>query len=135
MTTPNTNLANSGEKIEPLNKEKAEHFFGELFYGKHHIPSEVKPYGYDGWYIFCNTGLSFATTDFNNLTRLVLMAHRDLIRAEIKTHSPGRLKICIWQRQAEGDLTKRHPDLPEAIYGFNKFAKSRGHNQIDGFSI
>ena len=101
-------------------KEDAENFFGELFYGKHHIPSEVKEYGY-GWYIFTYTGLSFATTDYNNLTRMVLMAHRDAIRVEIKTHSPGRLKLCIWQRKREGALTDSHPTIEQAIESFAKY--------------
>jgi len=95
-----------------MTKEKATSFFAILFGGYHHIGAEIKQCGY-GWQI--NTGKSFATYDGDLLTRLVLMCHQYAVRAEVENGGPGRIKIKIWQRQREGKLYERHPDIHTAI--------------------
>jgi hypothetical protein len=100
--------------MEHLTKDEATNFFSELFYGEHHIPSEVKQYG-QGFAITTNRG-NFATTDFNNLTRLVLMAHEKCIRAEITgSNKFGSITIAIWKRQREGGISQSHPTIEQAI--------------------
>lgn len=97
-----------------MTKEQAEDFFGELFYGKHHIPGEVKPFGV-GWKVNAYGG-SLSTYDFNNLTRLVFLAHDKCVRAEIVQGGPGRVGIAIWQRAGrEGDIYARHPTIESAL--------------------
>lgn len=105
---------------EIINKDEAENFFGELFYGKHHIPGDIKEFGY-GWQLNCRTSL--ATTDYNNLTRLVLLCHRDAIRAEINPSGPGMIKICIWKRKREGTLINSHPTIEQAIESFKNYKR------------
>lgn len=96
-------------------KEEATEFFDELFYGNHHLPSEVKPFG-AGWSVtMCN---SMATFDYNNLTRLVFLAHKHCFRAEIQSVGINRIKLAIWKRQREGSMCQRHPTLEEAIAEF-----------------
>jgi len=99
--------------------DEARAFFAELFYGEHHIPSAIKEFGY-GWQL---TGryMNFATTDYNNLTRLVLMAHRDAIRVEIQSPGPGMLRLAIWKRGREGGITESHPTIEQAIESFNNY--------------
>jgi len=96
-----------------LTKEEATEFFSILYYGEHHIPSEVKPFGM-GWKV--NAHASLATFDFDDLTRLVLLCHDRCIRTEIIQGGPGRVGIAIWRRQGrEGDSTSRHPTIEQAI--------------------
>lgn len=101
-------------KMECLTKEEATNFFSELFYGEHHIPSEIKQYG-QGFSVVTNRG-DFATTDFNNLTRLVLMAHEKCIRTEISgSNKFGSITIAIQKRQRHGGLSQSHPTIEQAI--------------------
>lgn len=107
---------------KPMPKEKAIAFFAELFQGEHHIPGgldRIKEWGY-GWQINF-TPNNFATFDFNKLTTLVLMAHRDCIRAEICGSGPGMIRLVIHQRhKREGRMGERHPLISEALYWFRE---------------
>jgi hypothetical protein len=92
--------------------EEAREFFAALFYGEHHITSEIKPIG-RGWSITTHGDIS--TYDFNGMTRLVLLAHDRCIRASIDT-AGMKLRIRIHKRHTrEGDMTERHPTIEEAI--------------------
>ena len=76
--------------------------------GAHHM-GKVSEFGSG---VSTSVSQGIATYDFNELTRLVLLAHRDCIRIEINASGPGLLKICAWKRhQKTGRLHKRHPDL------------------------
>lgn len=101
--------------MENLTKEEATDFFAELFYGENHIPSEIQPCG-QGWKITYHS--EFATYDFNQLTRLVLMAHDQCIRAGIQGSNFGKISIRIWKRQREGSIMERHPTIEQAIEQF-----------------
>lgn len=102
-----------------LTKEEAEDFFGIIFYGKHHIPGEVKPFG-RGWKINAYSG-HFATFDYDNLTRLVFLCHDMCIRAEFVQGGPGRIGIAIWRRGGrEGDMYFRHPTIDQALEKWRK---------------
>lgn len=93
--------------------EEATAFFAEIYYGEHHIPSEIKPFG-SGWAI--NHFGSAATHDFNELTRMVFLAHDMCYRLQIQQGAPGGFKIIIWKRCARtGDISYRHPTLEQAV--------------------
>lgn len=90
-------------------------FLGDLFYGFHHMDVErVRE---------CGTGIAyntshgcFATFDFSDLTRMVLMAHKRCIRAEIAPSGPCKLQIVLHKRNGtEGRMNERHPDLDGLI--------------------
>jgi hypothetical protein len=107
-----------GDENRHLTKEEAEKFFSEFYRGSHHIPGhEVHEHGY-GWMVKHDRG-DLATFDFNELTRLVLMAHRDCYRASIENHGVRAFKIAIWKRQREGGMCDRHPTIDQAIETFN----------------
>lgn len=81
--------------------------------GEHHL-FEVKPFG--PGVVATHYG-SLSTFDFSEMTRLVLLAHRDAVRVEIQ---PGRyLKVVAHKRKAGGENElrsyERHPTLQDLI--------------------
>lgn len=94
---------------------EAREFFGELYYGEHHFPSQLKEFGY-GWRMDHYGDLS--TFDFNVLTRLVLMAHQKCIRVSIMPLNFKHIKICIWKRTRDGGISTGHPTIEQAIDKF-----------------
>lgn len=102
-----------------LTKEEATAFFSELYYGEHHIPKhQVFEFGY-GWMVKHDRG-DLATFDYNDLTRLVLMAHDKCIRVSVSPLNKSVLQIAIWKRQREGPMAERHPTLEQAIEKFRE---------------
>jgi len=97
-------------------------FFSEFFLGKHHIPGgerRIHKWG-SGYSINYNPG-DLSTFDFDGLTSLVLMAHRDCIRADISGSGPGMVRLSIWKRdKREGRMYEKHPTIEQAIESFNK---------------
>jgi len=81
-----------------LTKEQATEFFSEFYKGEHRIPNhEVKKFGH-GFCVHHDRG-DLSTFDFNELTRLVLMAHDKCIRVSIEAIRNGIMRIAIWQRE------------------------------------
>ena len=109
-----------------MKKEIAEDFFGELYYGKHHIPKGgLHEFG-TGWSV--NHYGDLATFDFDTLTRLVFLCHDWCVRGEIQQSGPGMVKICIWQRQHRaGRMFERHPTLEDALSVWRKKHVPREH--------
>ena len=85
----------------------------EVFHGEHHVPEPIYAWGRG---IKCNALAGrLATFDFNELTRLVILAHDRAIRVELTTAGPGRVGIVLHQRKREGAMYERHPTIEEAI--------------------
>lgn len=85
----------------------------DLFGGHHHLVAKVKKYGTGIEY---NTWQDMATYDFDGLTRLVVMCHDRMTRAEIKPSGPGKVKIALWKRHTrEGSMDEKHPTIEDAI--------------------
>lgn len=97
--------------------EEATDFFEQLFYGNHHIPSEIKSFG-NGYSV--RTFNSMATFDSHYLTRLVLLAHKLCFRAEIQSSGFNAIKIIIFKRCLDGRQFERHPTIEQALQEFNK---------------
>lgn len=104
-----------------LELNEARQFFADLFLGEHHLPSKIKPWG-EGWYVYTRPGEDFATTDYNKLTRMVILAHERGIRASIAPHNIGRLKIILHKRDPlKKELGAGHPTLEQAVAAFKQF--------------
>lgn len=59
---------------------------------------------------------SLSTFDFNELTRLVFLAHDRCIRVEIKPGSNRFLTLLFHPRKSrDGGMTERHPNLEQAV--------------------
>ncbi|MHC4748413.1 MAG: hypothetical protein ACYTFW_00930 [Planctomycetota bacterium] len=97
-----------------MDKKTATDFFGELYGGKHHIPSGgLHKFGH-GWSV--NHYGDLPTFDFDTLTRLVFLCHDWCVRGAIQQSGPGMVKICIWQRShREGSMFERHPTIEDAL--------------------
>ena len=105
-------------EAQHLTKEDATKFFSQLYYGEHHFPAKLKECGY-GFSMQHTAGL--ATFDYNQLTRLVVMAHDQCIRVEVRAKTFRAVEICIWKRQGrEGGMSERHPELEEHIASIRK---------------
>lgn len=63
--------------------------------GAHHL-SKVYEFG-NG--VCVNYSGDLSTHDFDRLTRLVLLAHRDAVRIEISSSGPGMVKIIAHKRK------------------------------------
>lgn len=57
-----------------------------------------------------------ATWDMAGLTTLVIGAHDECIRVEIRPVNFQNVAICMWPRQREGDISERHPTIERAIH-------------------
>lgn len=55
------------------------------------------------------------TWDFMELTRFVFLCHEARIRGYISPQTPQHLQIALHERVHEGDISRRHPNLDEAI--------------------
>ena len=101
---------------DQLSIEEATAFFSELYHGAHHIPGKIKPFG-RGWVVTHNRG-DLATYDYNELTRLVIMAHDKCYRVGIMHYNFNSLKIAIWKRKRDGAMHERHPTIEDAILSY-----------------
>lgn len=95
-----------------LDKDEALKFYTDFFFGEHHFPGEIKPWG-EGWSMPAQNNL--ATFDFNHLTRLVVMAHDRCIRVEVVPKGMNRMVIVLHKRQREGSMYERHPTIEDQI--------------------
>lgn len=88
----------------------------DLFYGAHHVSGKVKPCGDSGIEINTRAVNTFASFDFNNLTRAVVMAHDRAIRFGIDPSGPGMLRLSLHYRgNRDGLMHVRHPTLESHI--------------------
>lgn len=65
-----------------------------------------------------------ATWDFNQLTWLVFLCHEARIRCSVEGCGPRNLRLSFWPREAEGQMSVRHPDLGEAVKIFRQWFTS-----------
>ncbi len=87
----------------------------DLFHGFHHISGKLHEWGAG---IKLNTTYTntLASYDYNGLTRLIVMAHDRMIRAEIVPSGPGMLGIVLHKRhKREGRMHERHPTLEDHV--------------------
>ena len=82
--------------------QEAEDFLSDFYLGKHHIPSKIH--------------------EFDDLTRLVFLAHDRCVRVEIGNSGPGMIKIIIHKRHhRDGQPSyERHPTIETALKTWRK---------------
>lgn len=104
---------------DKLTIEEATQFFSDFYFGEHHIPGyKPKEFGY-GWSVNHDRG-DLATFDYNQLTRLVFMAHERCIRVSVEAVRNGIIRIAIWKRSGrEGSIDMRHPTIEKALETFS----------------
>lgn len=107
---------------QTMTLEQATDFFAEAFLGKHHIPSEVRPWC-GGWKVNAFAGdLGLSTYDADMLTRLVFLAHDRCIRLSVRQGGPQAVAIVIHQRDTRtGSINHLHPTLDQALANWRMF--------------
>ena len=107
-------------QMSPLGRDVAE-LLGELFYGIYHIsPKALSKVDWSNEYwIEITIGYQqYSTTDFDNLTRLVFLAHHCAIRVSLEAAARQHIKLIFHRRERSGDYSRRHPFLEEAVKRF-----------------
>lgn len=89
--------------------------------GEHHLP-DIYPCGSG---IHINHYGDLSTFDFDKLTRLVLLAHRDAVRIEITNSGPRMVRIIAHRRKhdAAACMSQRHPSLDDLIQQAEKLKR------------
>jgi hypothetical protein len=88
--------------------------FASVVGGFHHVGGEFKPCGYgievSAW------ASGWATFDYSKLTGLVVRAHDEMVRVEVRPSGPRRIKFAMWKRHSRtGSMSERHPTIEDAI--------------------
>lgn len=110
----------SREPINPEAEAAAERVLAKTFMGIHHVPywNRRKAWG-EGVTVLIHSEL--ATFDFNYLTRLVLAAHDECVRVAVQADAgPRMIRLSIWPRKREGDISERHPSIEDAVTVWRK---------------
>lgn len=97
-------------------------FLAAFFRGWHHVPTKIKECGKGIEINFRPHGM--ATYDFDNLTRLVLMAHDKMVRVDIQGSGPSMIKLMLHKRDSrEGSMYERHPTIEDVLSQWREFNK------------
>ena len=83
----------------------------KVFGGLHHV-TPIKDYDY---WAEVSIMASLSTTDFNNLTQLVIASHDECIRLEIECSGPRLLKLVFHKRERGGRISQSHPTMEQAL--------------------
>lgn len=118
--------------MSPLGEAVAK-MLGILFYGIYHL--DLKSLRKVDWsnqqWIEISLGhKTLATADFDELTRLVFLAHHFSVRIEISASTRNYIKLIFHQRERAGSYTNRHPRLSEAV---SRFEQDMKNFEIDEF--
>ena len=99
---------------KPMSLGTAKVFFAKLFGGEHNIPVKVQRCGF-GWCMYLHR--TMATYDGDMLTRLVFLAHDDMIRVEISGAGGQNFRLAIHPRicREGGRFYERHPTIEAAL--------------------
>lgn len=94
---------------------------GYLLRGLHHLPHQKKTDWTDSRYIRVSLYGSFDTYDFDQLTRLVFLAHALCIRVEVSGGSFKYLHLSFSRRtNRDGSMYERHPTIETALAKFRE---------------
>lgn len=94
---------------------------GELYSGIYHLDTKQLArveWDNDHHICFILGWKSLATTDYNDLTRLVFLAHHLALRVEIEASTHRYLRLIFHPRKRDGAGYQRHPTLDDAVAYF-----------------
>jgi hypothetical protein len=114
-------------QFSPLGLVAAQ-ILSEIFHGPHHLdPATLQKTRWEDTHaIEYQLGRrQLATFDFDELTRLVVMAHDACVRIAVSPGGRMGLALFFHRREREGEYTQRHPTLEEAMM------KMRGNYQVE----
>lgn len=108
-----------GKSLSPLGRDVAD-ILGELFFGIYHLDTGAlnKVDWANERYMSIVLRKSLSTFDFDDLTRLVFLAHWFCVRVTLEGKSFNYIEILFHRRIREGAFSLRHPTLSEAMDAF-----------------
>jgi len=83
--------------------------------GLHHMPDTVRMCTAHGIELVFHRGKTFSTFDFNDLTRLVFVAHDQCVRAEIGARGMHTAVMLHARDTRKGPMHARHPMIEQAL--------------------
>lgn len=98
---------------------KVECLIASVFGGSHHVQS-INYLSNKSAEIYTMSE-SMATHDYNELTRLVILAHDECLRIVITSGKCGNLKLIVTDREGRNNYEKGHPALSTAIRRIREF--------------
>ena len=99
----------------------------DLMCGFHHSYGKIKASGENGILINEQNANSFATFDYDYLTKAVVLAHDRMIRFSISPSGPRILRLTYHKRKLRsGDMAERHPTIEAAIEKVRTFWTAEG---------
>lgn len=89
------------------------------FRGIYHLPNYDRIDWSDPNVVEVNIGRDLSTFDFDELTRLVIAAHDECVRAELSACNMQYMKLRLTRRGVrEGEFWHRHPTIERAIEAY-----------------
>ncbi len=112
---------------ERMSREEGELFFSDFYCGKHHFPSKLREWG---WGFSMNHYGDLSTTDFDGLTRLVLMAHDRCVRVELIACNMQYTRIAISRRDPKStSIMEGHPTIERSLAAWREHHPERTADQ------
>lgn len=113
------------DKITPFGRKSVEILAGALRTGVYNLEVNWSradwKFGGVGVRIVVSYGRGWSTYDFDGLTRLVILAHDELVRVDLTPASPKRMAVSFFQRNSrDGEMSRRHPTIEDAIIATRK---------------
>jgi hypothetical protein len=113
------------EKLTPF-QAKAMDILGMVFGGIYNAPIrwEAVEYMSNDYALIVpleGHGREFSTWDFNRLTLFVFLCHEARIRGALQADKFKPMTIFLSPRTHEGDISRRHPNLDEAVQAFRAY--------------
>jgi len=103
--------------MSPLGEAVA-NLLGRVFLGIYHLPSAAlgRVKWDDEYYMEFIYDCDLATYDFDHLTALIVYAHDEMIRINIRGCGPRYLKMTFHQRKRRtGNISERYPTIEDHI--------------------
>ncbi len=114
----------AAETISPLGRRVAailDAFYGGIYHAPEWRYLRQADWSADDWIEVRHRG-SLSTFDFDELTRLVFLAHDYAVRLQLEAVGGPKslLCLCFHLRQHEGDRFQQHPRLEQAMTNWRR---------------
>lgn len=107
--------------------EDAARLLNDLYAGIYHIQPECSRVDWsDEHHIEIVLYGCWSSFDYDNLTRLVFLAHDYALRVQMDARANGYIRLMFHRRQRNGDLYQRHPSLEQAVQSWRTFNPDAG---------
>jgi hypothetical protein len=111
------------EVLTPF-QAKVMDILGVMYGGIYNAPISWPTVDWDcagGLSVIVSASGGLATYDYNRLTMFVLLCHAARIRGDVSAAGPSTFRLTFWQRQEDGGISRRHPNIAEAIATFDEY--------------